>query len=54
MQVSLRYFTYITFLPLLAIQVTYPENTVTQLVIIRAAYSTNIAILYLRYMLNIQ
>ena len=56
MQVSLRYLTYITFLPLLSMRVTYTENTVTQLVIIRAAYtcSTNTPILYLRYMPNKQ
>jgi len=42
MQVSLCYFTYITFLPLLAIRVTYPENTVTQLVL-TLQYSTYVA-----------
>ena len=48
MQVSLRYFTYITILTnLLTIRVTYTENTITQLLTIRATYTTNNTILTL-------
>ena len=48
MQLSLRYFTYITILTnLLTIRVTYTENTITQLLTIRATYTTNNTILTL-------
>ena len=52
MQVSLRYFTYITILTLLTIRVAYTENTITQLLTIQATYTTNNTIL--KHLLNIQ
>ena len=47
MQVSLRYFTYISILYRLLIQK-------IQLLVIRATYTTNNTILFLRYLLKIQ